>query len=75
MAANSKQARILVRTEKHYLLEVILNVQIGNNICLDLSNERYLLAQCWIREKNTCIPKVHRKIQAINCNFFALQDL
>jgi hypothetical protein len=73
MAASSTQGSKLVRRQNYQRLEVILNVQIGNNISLGLSNIRYLFEQCWKVEKY--IPKVRRKICAVNCNFFALQDL
>jgi hypothetical protein len=39
MAANSKQTSILVGRENYQMLRVSLNIQIGNNICLDL--EKY----------------------------------
>jgi hypothetical protein len=73
MTANSKQ---LVGRENYQGLEVTLNVQIDNTcnmLCLDLGNKGYLLKQCLEVEKY--IPKVHRKICAVNCNLFALQDL
>jgi hypothetical protein len=44
MAANSKQASILVCSENYLRLEVSLNIQIGNIICLDLGiNKKYFL--------------------------------
>jgi hypothetical protein len=35
------------------------NLQIGNKICLDIGNKRYMLEQCWNVEKY--IPKMRKK--------------
>jgi hypothetical protein len=45
MEVNSTQASLLIRKEKYQVLGVSLNIQISINICLDLSDKRYLLEQ------------------------------
>jgi hypothetical protein len=62
MATNSKQESILVRRENDQGLRFSLDIQIGNHICFDLSNIRYLLESRNIHSQSAQ-KNLRRKLQ------------